>query len=196
MGLSTKRFSDSFEHAGAHYPPAGKTRWRKSMVLLGATVLCCVSFVSFSVGAAWGTTVRSLIGDSVNTGLNSALPSPLRSGRRIFTVFSTSCSPYQDWQSQALLYSHKRCKIEGELVRLMACGNSNYTLPKHSHERYRVIRTPDFNARVWCDDYSPRNRPQGMSYWLNGRSDDTDLPHDDDGTTHGIFIISGMSINL
>jgi hypothetical protein len=35
-----------------------------------------------------------------------------------------------------------------------------------------------------------------MSYWLNGRSDDTDLPHDDDGTTHDIFIISGISIDL
>jgi hypothetical protein len=48
------------------------------------------------------------------------------------------------------------------------------------------LRTPDFHARIYCNDYSPRNRPQGMSYSLNGRSDDIDLPHDEDGTIHDI----------
>ena len=136
MGLSPDPLSDRLEHARAHNSPAGKAR------LWGAAAFCCVSF---SVGATWGATmsVRSLTGDWLDIG--SALLSPPRSGRRIFTVFSTSCSPFQDWQAQALLYSHK---IEGNLVRLMACGNSNYTLPKHSHDHYRVIRTPDFDARA------------------------------------------------
>jgi hypothetical protein len=167
MGSPTQRLSDSLE---------GKVRLRKSTVLRTAA-LC---FVSFSLGAALSGSyfTTSLIG----VGLDGTVP--LRSGRRVFTVFSTSCSPFQDWQAQALLYSHKLQNIEGELVRLMACGNSNYSLPKHSHDHYRVIRTPDFNARVWCDNYSPRNRPQSMSYWLNGRSGDTDLPHDDDGAKH------------
>ena len=154
-----------------------KVRLRKSTVL-GVAALC---FVSFSLGAALS---GSYFITSSGVGWDDAFLSPPRSGRRVFTVFSTSCSPSQDWQAQALLYSHKLQSIEGELVRLMACGSSNYTLPKHSHDHYRVIRMPDFNARVWCDDYSPRNRPQSMSYWLNGRSDDTDLPHDDDGAKH------------
>ena len=192
MGLAPQRLSDVSELGSAHNSPTGRACRRKSSGLWSAAALCCVSF---SVGATWGASLamRSLPGDDwLDTTGGSALrstPPPRRSARRIFTVFSTSCSPFQDWQAQALLHSHKLRNIEGELVRLMACSNSNYTLPKHSHDHYRVIRTPDFDARIWCDKYSPRNRPQGMSYWLNGRSDDTDLPHDDDGTTRDIFIL-------
>jgi hypothetical protein len=158
-----------------------KVSSRTTFKFLGVAALC---FISFSLGQVWSSSyyVTSFTGVELD---GTRLSSRPRSGRRVFTVFSTSCSPYQDWQAQALLYSHKLQNIEGELVRLMACGNSSYALPKHSHDHYRVVRTPDFNARVWCDDYSPRNRPQSMSYWLNGRSDDTDLPHDDDGTKYG-----------
>ena len=98
----------------------------------------------------------------------------------VFTVLSTGCSPSQDWQSQTLMYNHRKLGIKGDLVRLMACDDPNYVLPCHSYENYRVVRTPDFDVDFPDDKYSPRNRPGGLDYWLNGRSNDTDLPLDDD----------------
>lgn len=101
---------------------------------------------------------------------------------RIFIVFSTGCSKAQDWQSQALIHSHKIHNISSyALVRLLSCQDSNYLLPRQSHPKYRVIRTPDFNSyfsRYYR--YSPRNRPASIAYWLGGLSDDEDIPQPDD----------------
>jgi hypothetical protein len=102
--------------------------------------------------------------------------------RQLVTVFSSSCSKSQDWQSQVLLYSHRQQRIPGELVRLLSCGDANYTLPKVSYPKYRVVRTPDFNARFPQDDYSARNRPMAMEYWLNGESQDDPNPPSGDDT--------------
>jgi len=100
--------------------------------------------------------------------------------RRIHTVFSTNCRPYQDWQSHSLAYNHRKMKIAGRLVRLMACDDPNYDLPKNSYERYRVVRTPDFARQNTTDLYWPINRPMGLAYWLRGLSDDVDIPAGDD----------------
>jgi hypothetical protein len=62
----------------------------------------------------------------------------------------------------------------------MSCKDANYILPRHSYSKYRVVSTPDFDTFHPKDPYSPRNRPNSLSYWLNGRSNDTDLPEDDD----------------
>lgn len=107
------------------------------------------------------------------------VPSTARE-KRVYTVFSTGCSPSQDWQSQTLVYNHRMRGIDGDLVRLMACSDPNYVLPHHSYHKYRVVRTPDFDVNFPGDPYSPRNRPGSLEYWLNGRSNDTDLPMDDD----------------
>ena len=101
--------------------------------------------------------------------------------RRIHTVFSTDCRPYQDWQSHALATNHRKMNIEGRLVRLMACDDPNYDLPKSSYSKYRVVRTPDFARLNTTDSYWPINRPMGLSYWLSGMSDDTDVPLGDEG---------------
>lgn len=99
--------------------------------------------------------------------------------RRVFVPFSTSCNPQQDWQAQAVLYTHRLHNVDTELVRLMACNDSNYELPHHSYERYRVVRTPDYVLPP--DWYAPRNRPLSMTYWLTIQTEDKDLPRDDDG---------------
>ena len=99
--------------------------------------------------------------------------------RRVFITFSTSCNPQQDWQSQAVLYTHRLHNVDTELVRLMSCSDSNYELPQHSYERYRVVRTPDYVLPP--DRYSPRNRPLSMLYWLTIQTEDKDLPMGDDG---------------
>ncbi|KAG7371479.1 hypothetical protein IV203_020049 [Nitzschia inconspicua] len=95
--------------------------------------------------------------------------------RRLVTVFSSGCSPSQDWQSQALLYSHQQQKVPGELVRLLSCNDPNYSLPQSSYSNYRVVRTPDFSIHKG-DQCSARNRPAGMEYWLNGLSQDNPNP--------------------
>ena len=64
---------------------------------------------------------------------------------RVFSVFSTSCSPFQDWQAQALIYNHQQQQISGELVRLMSCNDPDYNLPKWSYHKYRVVRVPSFD---------------------------------------------------
>jgi hypothetical protein len=105
-----------------------------------------------------------------------------KEGRRLVTVFSSGCSNYQDWQSQVLVHSFFKQQIPGEIVRLMSCSDPSYELPpisKHHKDRYRVVRTPDFNALFRTqhgDDYSPRNRPGAMAYWLNGQSQDDRRP--------------------
>jgi hypothetical protein len=102
--------------------------------------------------------------------------------RQIFTVFSTECSNYLDWQSQTLAYSHQVSQFEGMLVRLMSCDDINYRIPQNSYENYHIVRTPNFNTPYIVyggdggDNYSPRNRPNALAYWLNGHaSTDKDL---------------------
>jgi hypothetical protein len=81
------------------------------------------------------------------------------------------------------MYSHRTHNIPGELVRLLSCSDTKYQLPKHSYPKYRVVRTPDFNAPYkFKDNYSPRNRPSAMAYWLNGRSEDDPHPPSGDDT--------------
>jgi hypothetical protein len=101
-----------------------------------------------------------------------------REVRKVTTVFSTSCSPFQDWQSQALVHNHQKMGIPGDLVRLMSCDDPSYQVPQLNSSRYphyRVVRTPDFNNLLVNQghvDYSPRNRPISMEYWLSGQSQD------------------------
>lgn len=98
---------------------------------------------------------------------------------RLFSVFSTECSPFHDWQAQTLIHNHKKQGIQGFLVRLLACDDPSYVLPKHSHEKYRVVRMSNFGLRDE-DDWSVRNKPFSVAYWLDGFSNDDNLPEDDD----------------
>eukprot|EP00577_Skeletonema_sp_RCC1716_P012009 CAMPEP_0113373338 /NCGR_PEP_ID=MMETSP0013_2-20120614/1009_1 /TAXON_ID=2843 ORGANISM="Skeletonema costatum, Strain 1716" /NCGR_SAMPLE_ID=MMETSP0013_2 /ASSEMBLY_ACC=CAM_ASM_000158 /LENGTH=436 /DNA_ID=CAMNT_0000255279 /DNA_START=74 /DNA_END=1384 /DNA_ORIENTATION=- /assembly_acc=CAM_ASM_000158 len=98
---------------------------------------------------------------------------------RLFSVFSTECSPFHDWHAQSLIHNHKKQGIQGFLVRLMACDDPSYILPKHSYEKYRVVRLPNFGLRGG-DNWSVRNKPFSVAYWLGGFSKDDDLPEDDD----------------
>lgn len=72
---------------------------------------------------------------------------PKFSPPRLFSVFSTECSPFHDWQAQTLMYNHKKQGIQGFLVRLLACDDPSYVLPKHSHENYRTVRMSNFGLR-------------------------------------------------
>jgi hypothetical protein len=81
----------------------------------------------------------------------------------IYTVFSTTDSPSQQWQSEFLEYSWKRVGQPGELIRLVA--TEQRTLPAHRYAR--AIATPSWQVHPTSrDDYAPYNKPAGLLYWL------------------------------
>ncbi len=82
----------------------------------------------------------------------------------IYTVFSTSLSPYMDWQSELLEYSWNRVGQPGELVRLVATDGSR-RLPQHRHAR-SVATEPWQIHPVTGDDYAPYNKPASLLEWL------------------------------
>jgi hypothetical protein len=90
----------------------------------------------------------------------------------IYTVFSTSDSPYQQWQSELLEYSWHQVEQPGELIRFVATTGAT-ALPAHRYAR--TIATPFRGTHPGTgDDYAPYNKPAALSHWL-----DTERP---DGT--------------
>jgi len=86
-----------------------------------------------------------------------------------YTVFSTACIPFHDWQSEALVYSHFKYNVSGILVRIDSCDKPNYTYPHIWHPRYQIFQTPSFHQqtnKLGLDTYSGYNRPGGLVYWL------------------------------
>jgi hypothetical protein len=82
----------------------------------------------------------------------------------IYTVFSTTDSPFQQWQSELLEYSWKQAGQPGELIRLVATDKS--TLPAHRYAR--TIATPSRQLDPTTgDDYAPYNKPAGLFHWLS-----------------------------
>ncbi len=82
----------------------------------------------------------------------------------IYTVFSTTNTPYMDWQSELLEHSWKQVGQEGELIRLVATDGSR-ELPAHRHAR-AVATKPWQRHPVTGDDYAPYNKPASLLEWL------------------------------
>jgi hypothetical protein len=81
----------------------------------------------------------------------------------IYTVFSTTDSPYMQWQSELLEYSWKEVGQPGELIRLVATDQD--TLPGHRHAR--TIAAPSWQVHPTTgDDYAPYNKPASLLHWL------------------------------
>jgi hypothetical protein len=64
-------------------------------------------------------------------------------------IFSTDCTPFQDWQSLIVFYSAKAVKQEGRVTRIASGCNVEKqeilkTLYKTLHPEYDVHFTPDF----------------------------------------------------
>lgn len=84
----------------------------------------------------------------------------------IYTVFSTTDSPYMQWQSELLEYSWKRAGQPGELIRLVATDDPN-SLPQHRWAR--SIATRQWNIHPFTgDDFAPYNKPASLLEWLTG----------------------------
>ena len=96
----------------------------------------------------------------------------------IYTVFSTTDSPFQQWQSELLEYSWNKVGQPGELIRLVATAEER--LPAHRYAR--TIAAPPWQIHpTTADDYGPYNKPASLLHWLQTeRPDGTVLLIDPD----------------
>jgi hypothetical protein len=97
----------------------------------------------------------------------------------IYTVFSTTDSPYQQWQSELLEYSWRQVGQPGELIRFVATAGGA-ALPTHRYAR--SIATPLRERHPETgDQYAPYNKPAALLHWLETeRPDGTVLLVDPD----------------
>lgn len=88
----------------------------------------------------------------------------------IYTVFSTSNSPYMQWQSELLEYSWKQVGQPGELIRLVATEGYQ-KLPTHRYARSVATKSWQIHP-VTGDDYAPYNKPASLLEWLETEQPD------------------------
>jgi hypothetical protein len=82
----------------------------------------------------------------------------------IYTVFSTSDSPYMQWQSELLEYSWQKVGQPGELIRLVSTDDPS-SLPEH--EVARVVATRSWKIHPFTgDDFAPYNKPSSLLEWI------------------------------
>jgi len=91
-----------------------------------------------------------------------------------YTVFSTSCSPFQDWQSYVFFFFAYRIRQPGKVVRIVSgcSGIRRAELDAFHEEKVKVMSddfsvhfTPDF-ARSSGDNYMYYNKPFGVQHWM------------------------------
>ena len=109
-------------------------------------------------------------------------------------VFSTGCSPFQDWQSYIFFFHALKSGQQGNVTRIASCGNAKdaATLQKlHDHtirimsDRFHLHITPDFSrTAIPGSNYKYANKPFGMLHFLNNvlqyhHSEEESNDHDD-----------------
>lgn len=148
---------------------------------------------STAVALADGTTMEEeppvYFGDyKRKKGPNAVPESDLKPGQEgsdeLHFVFTTSCEPYQDWQSEALAQSFARVGQRGALTRIVSgCSDDavkellRRTQKSSPHLRIHVTRdfrslpifkevSDDVEKASTPDDYAPYNKPFGLRDWL------------------------------
>lgn len=82
----------------------------------------------------------------------------------IYTVFSTTDSPYMQWQSELLEYSWKKVGQPGDLIRLVSTDNPG-SVPQHKYAR--TVATRQWKIHPFTgDDYAPYNKPSSLVEWI------------------------------
>ena len=88
------------------------------------------------------------------------------------TVFSTECTPYFDWQSLGMAYTHRLVGQPGRLTRLLACDGERLGAYRAAgrvalgapHMETHVH--PNFARHPSGDVYAPYNKPGSVDHWL------------------------------
>ena len=98
--------------------------------------------------------------------------------RGMHLVLTTDCTPYQQWQSQALIHSARQVGQRAPITMIVSGCENNHTLMRafhpEIHENFHIHFAPTFSplpqdCRQPCkpgDDYPPYNRPMGIRDWL------------------------------
>jgi hypothetical protein len=81
-----------------------------------------------------------------------------------YTVFSTTDSPYMQWQSELLEYSWKKVGQQGSLVRLVATDDLD-NLPQHRYAETLATIPRTINPETG-DEYVIYNKPASLLEWL------------------------------
>ena len=67
----------------------------------------------------------------------------------LLTIFVSKCNNFYDWQSEALIRSFNKLKIDGEIIRLNVCNNIV------SGTNMFVYKSNNFNQNTWYTENKP-----------------------------------------
>jgi len=87
-------------------------------------------------------------------------------------VFSTSCSPFQDWQSIAFFYFAWKVKQTGTVTRIASgCTDEEAKMLKQVHREQIEVLSSNFKLHITPDfNFSGRtkyfNKPYGLRHWM------------------------------
>jgi peptidyl serine alpha-galactosyltransferase len=87
-------------------------------------------------------------------------------------IFSTDCSPFQDWQTLLLFHSAEIVQQKGIITRIASgCSNEKkqklQELYQTLHPKYSIHVTPDFSIdQKTQKKYEFYNKPYGLLHWL------------------------------
>jgi hypothetical protein len=91
---------------------------------------------------------------------------------KIHVVFSTDCTPFQDWQTLVFFYSARAVRQDGPVTRIASGCDSTKQLQltnlyKKLYPEYSVHFTPDFKKDERTGDtYHFYNKPRGVLHWI------------------------------
>ena len=100
------------------------------------------------------------------------------SADEVHVVFSTGCSPFQDWQSYLFFHAAWRVGQKGNITRVASgCGPADAaTLEKSHNEQIRTMspnfhlhQTPDYTNILPGARYHFFNKAMGIQHWLTHR---------------------------
>jgi hypothetical protein len=102
---------------------------------------------------------------------------PCQQFQDIHIVFSTSCSPFQNWQSYAFFYHAMRVEQPGNVTRIVSgCTDEQQQIYARRHEeevvlkmsnRFHIHFTPDYtNTVIPGQSYMYFNKPFGLRHWM------------------------------
>jgi hypothetical protein len=119
------------------------------------------------------------LGDPAVTNRESSLamavpvkPKPKAGHPLYFMVFSTSCSPFQNWQAMAFFHFAKKVKQPGNVTRLVSgCTTKQVAALEKVHAEkiapldpgFQMHITPDFGVK---GDQKYWNKPNGLLDWM------------------------------
>ena len=177
---STLSSRNKYGHSHRHI---STQRWiqRCFVLLVGWTIIYCM-FCMYMLGTE--EEINEQLSDEVsrekrNSNSNSLEGFFLTHSTPYHTIFSTGCSPGQDWQSYVFFYHAMQSGQEGHTTRIASgCNDAQQTnLKEKFHKEIASMRqsgyhhlhqTPDFSnvPKNGTKPYAYFNKPFGVRHWM------------------------------